>query len=232
MAHLFIYSEVKIYPARRGLVCVLQALCIAKQYRRRKLIVKEAALYEAGFGNGRARVKAYIVPNAYAKLLNIVLAFNYFVNKHFNRVKGALCVAVFLVYVNACVNKLANAGVAPAVAGENGAVLSLHIVCVKAAYVGYPQRAAALYFRNHAAQRIHMRAKQNGVPFAAQAYAHAALCGHIRLVAQRFKFIHYVIRSLAREARGAGDGEQIFKLLLDIFHCKQYLRMYFCSIIQ
>ena len=70
---------------------VAKAFCIGKQYRRRKLIVKETALYVAGIGYYRPRLKAYIVAYGYAERLNVRLGLHNFVYKHFYRVKGALC---------------------------------------------------------------------------------------------------------------------------------------------
>ena len=102
----------------------------------------------------------------------------------------------------------------------DGRVLALGVVGVHAAYAGEAQPAVALDLGDHAAKGIEMRRKHDGVALAAQAAEHAALIGDLGRIAESLQPFDRIFGGGLGEARGAGDGDELFKLLYNAVHMK------------
>ena len=187
-----------------------------QQHAGAELVVQEAAADEAALGHTGAGVQADHVARGNAQPFDVLAGGDLLIQKNLQRGIVALFIVQLAVDVLGGVAQLHYAGIAAAVAGDDGDVLGFHSLQGWSTQAGEGQPPVRLDGADHQPQRVHMRGQDNGTPFSAKRAHHAAFAEHARREAKAPQRFHEGVAYLAGIARGAGDGQEAKGLIKGI----------------
>ena len=216
VADLLVHGEGEDDPAPRLHIALRDRARKPQQHRGAALVVKEAALDVAAFGHDRAGIEADEIARADAQRLGFLAAVRLLVQHDLQRARVALLRCDIAPHMTAGMDALHRGGIGLARAGMHQHVFIFNRVVVEAADAAVAQAAVGFDGAHHRAQRVHMRADQQAVPFAAKAAQHRAFAGFFGPEAQASQLRQQVGGRASSHAGGTGNGHERPELLNDI----------------